>query len=224
MTRLITIGIIGVLIVLGLLDILFKINNLNKRIEYTHSYRNDFVTFCNELQETKTLGGKTYTRLMQEVNRIQRELGTDGIISVYRDPLAGFQMNNYPIFLNFFNELRNYVTNFYLFEERIFLLISSADESLIKHIGNLEDAIAHNRRKLKNPVFCFSRGINLIISLPVKVFEWGGVISEQSSSKILGSHIHRFLSKLIFIIGLISSIMTIVMDWEEFISILSEIF
>lgn len=223
MNRLVGIFIIVILMLLGFVLKLISIASLNKRLQYTVDYRNDFIDFCNELEKTGSIGGEKYYRLLKEVNKIQRELGMDGIISVYRDPLAGFQMNNYPVFLNFFNELRTYSTDFSLFGERRYLLVSNADESLTKHIGVLNDAIDIAKQRLKNPVYCFANGINGIISLPIKILEWSGILTNDFSSRILKSKVHQIISKLLVLIGLISSIMTIVMGWNQFLDLIRNI-
>lgn len=219
MTRLTAFGIIVALIIIGAIEKIISIRKLSQRLEYTSKYRNDFIVFCNRVRETHKLEGDDYYKLMQDENKIQRELGVNGIISVYQDPAAGIQMNNYPIFLNFFGELRNYMTSPYLFEERIYLLVSTCDEALTKHIGVLKEAIEIGYSKLKNPFACFANGMSFIISLPVRILEWCGVINSDTSKRILNSRLQEIINKIVVLIGLISSMITIIMGWDIFIQI-----
>lgn len=153
--KLATIIIVLGLIVLGFVNKLFIIMHLYRRVEYTHKYRENFIQFGNEIQKTGRLDNPQYYELLRDVNKIQRELGLDGIISYYRDPAAGIQMRDYPIMLNFFNELRMYLNDRHLFSERIYLLISGCDEAMVKHIGSLTEAIELGKKRIVNPFFLF---------------------------------------------------------------------
>ena len=222
--RLIIIGIIIGLIVLGAVAKILSIRSLEKRRQYTIEYREKFIEYCNETASSGNLNDVNYQFLLMDANKIQRELGIDGIISLYRDPLAGIQIQNYPLFLNFFTEYRNYMRDRGLFYDRINSSIGSCDEALLKHIGSLEEAINAGKKRLINPVYCFSNGIGCIISMPVKILEWCEIINGDASKKVLGSKIHLILEKTITIIGLIASVMTIVMSWDQWIALIKSIF
>lgn len=223
MTRITAAIIIVAIIIVGAIEKIYKLYTLTNRLEFTSRYRNDFIDFCNQARKTHHLEDDRYYSLLQDVNKIQRELGMDGIISVYQDPLAGFQMNNYPLFLNFFNEMRQYMTSYSLFEERVYLLVSSCDEALVKHIGNLKEAIALGKSKVKNPFFCFANGISFIISLPIRVLEWCGIINNKFSTKILNSKFQTIINKIAILLGLISSLFTIILGWDNFIMIIKKL-
>lgn len=223
MTQSTAIGIIVALIIIGAIEEIISIRKLSQRLDYTSNYRNDFIDFCNRVRETHRVEGDDYYKLMQNENRIQRELGVNGIISVYRDPAAGIQMNNYPIFLNFFGELRNYMTSPQLFEERIYLLVSTCDEALTKHIGLLTEAIEIGYSKLRNPFSCFANGIRFVISLPIHILEWCGIINSNTSKRIINSRLQEIINKIVVLIGLISSLITIIMGWDTFIQIVKTI-
>ena len=51
MNRLVGIFIIVILMLLGFVLKLISIASLNKRLQYTVDYRNDFIDFCNELEK-----------------------------------------------------------------------------------------------------------------------------------------------------------------------------
>lgn len=221
--RLVVAGIVVALIGLGAIEKFFRISRLEERRKYTLEYREKFVMYCNDAVSTGNINSSNYHELMKDSNKIQRELGSDGIISMYRDQLAGFQTRNYPIFLNFFNEFRFYLRDRALFCDRINLLVGNCDEALLKHIGTLEEAINIGKKRILNPIFCFSNGISFIVSLPVKVFEWCGIINNVASSRVLESKVLFIIEKLVTIICLLSSIITIVVGWEQFVSIVEMI-
>ena len=79
------------------------------------------------------------------------------------------------------------------------------------------------RKRIFNPIYCFSNGIGCIISLPVRILEWCGILNHTVSSKVLGSNFHFVIEKIFTIIGLVASVMTIVMGWDQFANLIKEI-
>lgn len=203
---------------IGLLERILFIKKMNNRLEYTLEYRDKFVEFCNKTMATGKFSDSHYSFLAKDVNKIQRELGLDGIVSVYRDPLAGIQMNNYPIFLNFFSELRTELNVLGVFNDRLNLLIGWADEALLKHIGALEERIKAEKNVLKNPLYCFSKGIGFAISLPIKILEWCGILNPAYSKKVVSSKLYRAIEKVATLVGLVASVITVIMGWEWLIN------
>lgn len=219
MARITIILILLGIILFGFVVKLFDNRKLYQRLEYTESYRNDFLTLYEQINKSGKYDEQLYYKLMQEVHKIQSELGVDGIISVYQDQLAGIRINNYPLFLNFFNELRTQMLNYSLFAERIYLSVGSCDEAMTKHIGLLKEAIHIAKKDIINPFRCFSCGINTICSIPVKILEWCQIINVSSSGRILNSKLHTLISKVITLIGLVGSLITIILGWNQVVSL-----
>lgn len=57
------------------------------------------------------------------------------------------------------------------------------------------------------------------VGLPVDILQWAGLYSTGRSRKIKASVIYKAISNMIVFIGLISSIVTIVLGWDEFLEI-----
>lgn len=216
--RIIAIGVVVGLMLVGVGYTFYGINKLSERLQYTQKYRDEFLKLCEQIKKGK-IEDQTYYNLAHDMNKIQLELGVDGIISVYYDPAKGIGMNNYPIFLNFFNDLRTELTCYCIFEDRINLSIGTCNDALIKHIGQLDNAIEYRKSKIKNPFYCFSKGVSLIVSLPIKLLEWCEIINKKSSDKILSSKIYKVINNIIVIINLLSDIITITTGWDGFTGI-----
>ena len=220
MSRLYIIGIIILLILIGMVATAYTIYSLTNRRDYTARYRDDLLKLYDHISKTGKMDDELYYKLMQDVNKIQLELGKDGIASVYQDRLAGIQINNYPLFLNLFNDLRSEMMDYSLFAERIYLAIGSCDEALVKHLGNLNEAIQLAKKRFFNPFYCFSKGINCIISFPIKILEWAGIINGAASGRVLNSRVYDVFSKIVVLLGLIASIMTIILGWDQVVNII----
>jgi hypothetical protein len=220
--RIIVVCIVLGLIIVGALRKIFCLKQLDKRLNYTIEYREHFIQYCNAVVKTGKLDSNYYLELTRDINKIQLELGNDGIVSYY-NPMSGIKSDRYPMFLNFFTELRFYMKGWGLFNNEINMLISSCDEALLKHIGVIEEAIGIGKKRIINPIYCFSNGIGYIISLPVKMLEWCGILNNTVSNKVLDSRFHFVVEKLFTIIGLVASVMTIIMGWDQFVNLIKTI-
>lgn len=63
--------------------------------------------------------------------------------------------------------------------------------------------------------------IRWIVGLPVDVLQWAGLYNSNKSSKIKANVIFKIISNLGVIIGLISSVVSIVIGWDEVLTIIS---
>ena len=66
-----------------------------------------------------------------------------------------------------------------------------------------------------NPFICFREGIRFIIGLPALILYWSGIISTRTIGAARASSVFKFISSVITLIGLISSIITILIGWNE---------
>lgn len=96
------------------------------------------------------------------------------------------------------------------------------DDAMVKHCGELKRRIENEEKSLWNPFFCFASGIRWIIGLPADILYWMGIISERSNSAVHNSVVFKMFGHIITIVGLISSIMGIVLGWDEFVKIILE--
>lgn len=71
------------------------------------------------------------------------------------------------------------------------------------------------RKGIFNPFICFREGVRFILGLPVLVLYWSGFVSTRTISAARVSSVFKFISGVITLIGLISSIITILLGWNE---------
>ena len=74
----------------------------------------------------------------------------------------------------------------------------------------------NEKKGLFNPITCLGEGIRWLVGLPVDILCWAGLYSAARSQKIKVSTIFKIISNIIVVIGLISSIVTIALGWDEF--------
>lgn len=214
--------IVVILIMIGHFIKRRRITSYNKRGDFTTEFNNKFFDFVNETFSTNHIDSDKYSAVIMEVDNIQQELGMDGVLNSFYDPLRGMQGRNYQLFMNIMPEIRTAISerNNSIMMERINQLMGLCDDALKRHIGNLERAIEDEKKGLFNPITCLGEGIRWIVGLPVDVLCWAGLYGVSRSQKIKVSTIFKIISNIIVVIGLISSIVTIALGWDEFLIML----
>lgn len=221
MNRMIPIIIVIILIICGFVKKILRIKQYDKRIDFTVTFNNNFFDFVNDFCQRWVFDNEKYRLVIKDIDFIQQELGMDGIISTFQDPIKGLQINNYQLFMNIIPELRSAITDYYnsITKERVYQLIGFCEDSLKRHIGNLERAVIDEKKGLLNPITCMGEGIRWIVGLPIDILQWVGIYGERTNYKIKKSGIYKFINNIIVVIGFISSIMGIILGWEEFINV-----
>ena len=215
--------IVLVLVAIGHIIKRKRIAKYNNRAEFTVDFNNRFFDFVNDLFTTRRMDSDKYNAVIKDVDKIQEELGMDGVLNGFVDPLKGIQGRNYQLFMNIMPEIRTALSNvgYSIMDERINQLMGLCEDALRRHIGNLDRAIEHEKKGLRNPITCMGEGIRWIVGLPVDVLQWAGLYNDGRSRRIKASFIFKAISNLIVLIGLVSSIVTIVLGWDEFLEIIN---
>ena len=214
--------VVATLIAIGHVIKRKRIASYNKRAEFTVDFNNTFFDFANEVFTTRRMNSEKYNAVMKDVDKIQEELGMDGELKEFVDPLKGIRGRNYQLFMNIMPEIRYAVSerDNIIIMERINQLMGVCEDALKRHIGNLERAIENEKKGLFNPITCLGEGIRWLVGLPVDILCWAGLYSAARSQKIKVSTIFKIISNIIVVIGLISSIVTIALGWDEFLIML----
>lgn len=207
-----------ILIVVGHVKKRIRIANYNKRYNFTVDFNNKFFDFVNDFTRTHYFDNVKYESVIRNVDKIQEELGADGVLSNFHDPLKGIQGRNYQLFMNIIPELRSMQSSMdnSIMIERMNQLMGLCQDALYRHVGNLERAIENSKKGLYNPVSCMGEAIRLLVGLPIDFLYWAGIFSYRKSDSVKRSKFYKIIANVIVFIGLISSIVTIVIGWDEF--------
>lgn len=223
--RIIPILVTLAVIIIGFIVRAINARDISKRREFTLLFQNTFVELANNFFKTGRMPDDLYLKCIHDVDAIQAELGNDGIIAGYVDRLHGIKGKNYQLFVNIIPEIReaeSMIDNSIMME-RVSQLIGTCNDALQRHVGNLDRELNKERKGIFNPFICFREGIRFIIGLPPLILYWSGVISTRTISAARASSVFKFISGVITLIGLISSIITILLGWNEAVEIVVKI-
>jgi len=215
--------LIGVAVI-GLLSIAHKLIIIPKRRQKTIDYHNELMELINSALEHGNIKQDLYIKLLEESGAMQRELGSDGLYAYMHDPLKRLTTSDYQLLANFFEEIRLYLSserNDYIMRERFRSLAGSCSDSFIRHGGTLIELHKLMLKQIINPFAWIFEGMKIIISLPILLLSTLGVVSAKGVEKARESWIIKMLGAIVTLAGIISSIMSIVMGWDEFWSLFS---
>lgn len=182
---------------------------------------NDFLTKLREYFHSRGKNLDAYSWLIYNSNKMQNEMGSFGIYAKYKPPYQNNYLNNYPIILNLIPELRRILEDEYLKDTSISIQYAQAiEEALIRYLGKLGELLKENEKALKNPVIWLREGFQLIISFPILLALWLGLISRKVYNKIIENFIFKGITAIFVVLGFLGTLITIVLGWNEFKTIM----
>lgn len=207
--------------IIGFVQVYNRHNRVVKKIDFVGEYRNKFVKFSNKYFEnydrwsrSGNFDGEQYVWLTMNVSRIQNYVGTFGIMD-YIAPFQTYKVSNYQIIINTIPKFRDgSIKDFD---------VNSVDDSLLRYIGYLDEYQKDTQRNLKNPIIWFREGFREILSIPIFILSWFGIISNRTLNSIKDSLIYKVISGLIALVTLISSIVTIIVGYDQTLKFINTI-
>lgn len=216
-TTLIISGILAVFII-GFVQVYNHHSRVVKKIDFVGEYKNKFVEFANKYFQTHDrysrsgdFDGELYVWLTMHVSKIQNYVGSFGVMS-YKPAFQNYMINNYQIIINTIPKFREgQVENFD---------VGAVDDCLLRYIGYLKEYNKDTFKNLRNPIVWFREGFREILSVPIFILSWFGIISNRTVNSIKDSLIYKVFSGLIALVTLASGVVTIVVGYDQTLEII----
>lgn len=207
------------LIIVGIIVKIFDIRKIVDDYNFTNEYYKKFNNLFSEVFKNKSYKIEEFNWLMANSDKMQYILGDIGIIS-YTE--YNMYYKNIPILLNTMNKIFDYVNDSYISQNE-FKMVSWCQNIFMRKIGILNEYIENTPKKLLNPFFDLSIGIKYILSIPINILYSIGIISYSGKNKIEQNILFKITSGIISLLTILSTIMAIVVGWEDFIGIVQNI-
>jgi hypothetical protein len=173
-------------------------------------YTDTFTNYYN----SRGVNQQEYFQLMKNAAIIQNYLGAEGYARVQMPFEHNMPIEHYSIIRNGIPQLNVYFMNG---------LTSQANQianfiagTLYNIIGSYENELSTYKNSMKNPIKLFLTGIQQTILIPIYILSWIDLFSNKTISKINRLFIFKLLSGMLALIEIISSIMTIILGWDDF--------
>lgn len=218
-TALIILSILTVFII-GFVQVYNCHSRAVNKIDFAGEYRNKFVEFTNKYFQTYDrwssagdFDGELYVWLTMNVSKIQNYVGSFGVMS-YKPAFQNYMINNYQIIINTIPKFREgQVENFD---------VGAVDDCLLRYIGYLEEYSKDAQKNLRNPFVWFREGFREILSVPIFILSWFGIISNRTVNSIKDSLIYKIISGLIALVTLVSGVVTIIVGYGQAIEFVNK--
>ena len=140
------------------------------------------------------------------VSKIQSNLGTFGVMD-YIAPFQTYRVSNYQIVINTIPKFRDGTVKDFD--------VNSVDDCLLRYIGYLEEYSQDTQKNLRNPIVWFREGFREVLSIPIFILNWFGIISNRTVNSIKDSLIYKVIAGLIALVTLVSGLVTIVVGYDQ---------
>lgn len=207
--------IISFILVIGFAKILFEFFKIKKSINFINEYHYKYSQLVNDYTNKNIIDSELYNWLIKYSDKAQEEVGIIGIVD-YRPPFAKFMLKNYQFIINILPQLR--IGKIHDHD------IASLDDMLTRYSGILEERTKHIIAKIINPLIWLRQGVQQILSIPILILFWMGIIKSESKNNFIGNRIFIIISGLISFLALISSIITIIGGKHLLLDLLKKIF
>jgi len=207
--------------VIGVIRIIYAIRNIRKTILFLTEYRNNYIDLINSYfhssgyRAARQFDQRLYSWLVSKSSKAQQEVGMFGV-GEFIAPFQIYKIRNYQFIVNTIPKIRDG----HIRDEEINLV----DDILTRCLGAYEEINNELQLELKNPVKWFQYGIKSVLSLPIRILNWFGIINIRTVDKITANGLFKAISGLIGLISFFSAIVTIVTGWEHFKVIIHKVF
>jgi len=215
----ILIGLIGFIkICISLREV---INKRSSAIEYLNKFRE----FSNDLFQGN-INSELYQWLKLNSVKIQKQVSAYGISCNYKPAGANYMIKRYQIILNGISNMLTEYRQFGGLGLGTSILqdeATSIDDTLLTYIGELDSNYEAVFSEMKNPLVWLREGIQAIVVLPISLIYWSGLIQYRTYNILTNNFFIKLIAFVVTVIGLISSVITIVTGYEPFWGIVENI-
>ena len=204
----IVIGIFIAIAICGFVKQKKRRNALLSHRAFLVDYRNRFIEYVNRTDLT------AYQFLNQHLSKAQKYMGSIGILEKLRLPFENVYHVDVPV-LALLSHIATNKENNLPYNDYARMI----DDTLTRAVGDHEDAIERLEKKIRNPFHCFYIGFNAIFSLPFIAVSYMFTGENHIESNNVLRVVMKVTATIIQALGLLSAVITIVIGWEDFLTI-----
>lgn len=209
------IGVIIAISAIGFFILRTRIKEINAKKKHTQMYQKQLTTFLESEGEDMN----AYSWLVDRSVKMQRMMGEFGKIT-YIAPYQRYKVNNQEIVINFVpqikKEFENVLNKIAPSFEMISFYANSLQEALIRFRGVLSDELEEVHNNMRKPHYWFILGMRQILSFPVYLLAIFGLLKISMANSFRDSIFVKIISFIVVLIGIVGSIFTIVLGWNNF--------
>jgi len=209
----IVVGLVVTLII-GFLRIRARRRTLVKDAEFAIEFQEKLAELLMGVK-TRQVKDETYSWLVRNMDRMQGDLMHFGVAN-RREPFQNYIINNYPYIINTVPQI--------IRGDAHQIDVQMCFDAIVRYLGFLERLDEKIGTQFLNPFVWLREGVRFWITLPFKILEWIGLIDSRFANRAINSNLVGIISGIVTLFGLISSLITIVLGWEQFLNFIKGVF
>jgi hypothetical protein len=189
-------------------------------LSFAFEFRNTYIDFVNNFKRTTgfvrsgAIDTSKYIWLQKNSSKMQNILGRTGVVE-YVAAFQKYKVRNYQVILNTLPKFREYITD---------ADINMVDDALLRYIGIAEEGTEDFKKELNNPIIWLREGFRKFFGIPFYVFNWLGIIPDNTLSKIISNAIFKIFAGIGGFVAFVSALVTIIQGKEQAIEFIKKIF
>tara|TARA_B100000508_G_scaffold138523_1_gene134798 strand:+ start:13174 stop:13848 length:675 start_codon:yes stop_codon:yes gene_type:complete len=216
-------ALVGVLAT-GIIQIYFELKRAREshnllikfKEKYSRLIKNLNPSYIGILRSVDRLDREHYEWLTSNVDKVQQSLGVYGQLETYQPPYQQVMFKNYQLVISTLPKFRDGTVHT---DE-----VNAVDNALIRGISMYDRHCERTKKELKNPFKWFREGVKFYLSSPILILNWFGIISLTTFHSLTSNFLFKVISKVAMLIGFFSSIVSLIIGWEQFSKILLDLF
>jgi hypothetical protein len=192
-----------ILAVVGLVDLLAHGLRLAARQKLTADFQQRWVAYAQRL------AAEDYVWLTLHEAAMATELGGADLVH-YRAPFGMYTIQNLPLLSDTLIKLRT--------GDAEPEMVQTMDHILLRHLGGIDTARNELAAELKNPLRLVGHGLQTIVSSPLRLAVWSGLLRPVTARKAQASRGFRLVQFLVTVVLLFAAVETSVIGWPALVN------
>jgi hypothetical protein len=161
-----------------------------------------------------------YTELLSLSALLQEDLGPDAVTQ-FKPAFSNVFVDRYAALVNHVPAL-HYELNIATVKDSrtVAVYCTSLQEILLRAAAKLDLRLKAGSGRLRNPIVLILYGIRTILALPLWLLVWSGTIPTRKAESLASGFVVRLLTAMVFVVGLVGSLITITLGWSSFMAVL----
>lgn len=220
MDKIIAVGVVIILLVIGRLRVVQNIKHIITKITFSDEFAENVSKFVNNQGKDY----KVYSWLLQKSEALQMNMGRHGIIDKFYIPFSQLEISNFEVILNALPAIHEEFGWETVNPQVVRKYYNVLMESILRYRGKLLNDVESYQKSLRNPLEWLREGASWVVLLPFSILNWFHLLSDIKLVKISANPFTSFVSSIGAVIATLGSLVTIVIGWDAFVKILQDLF
>lgn len=179
------------------------------------TFAGEYLAVLQRYLRSDGADGDALSYLLHHAQHMQNNLGPMGYVGL-RPAGSDVMISSCSVVPTVLSEMRRYFATDVLSSFRIPQEYGAQlQEILLRHLGARQRELTETERLTRNPLACLREGVVTMLSIPLLLLVSVGILGDRSAATVQRNSFVRLVAGIVTLIGLVGSIFTIVLGWND---------